>query len=107
VPNQTEERFARDVLEPLQAGGGLVRHEFEATTWHVHRFAKYTPDWTCTMPDLSLWFVEIKGGVIHEASRLRYRGHSMARPWHRWTMVQWERKAKLWRVVHDSQGKGL
>lgn len=101
--NATETRAFKDLVAPRLATGEIVRAEFEAITFHVHGFAKYTPDWTCWLPDGGLWLIEVKGAHIREKDKLRFLAHAKARPWLRWSMVQWDRKERRWRVRYDKK----
>lgn len=104
--NQTETRAFRDLIAPRLATGEIVRAEFEAITFHVHGFAKYTPDHVCWMPPecpYDLWLIEVKGAHVREKDKLRFLGHAKARPWLRWTMVQWSRAEKRWIVRYDKK----
>lgn len=98
-PNQTERRFAIDVLDPMLGQGEILRYEYEAITFHIHGVAKYTPDYVTWLPEGGLWVFEVKGAHIHEKDRIRWKAHSKARPWIRWTMVQWQ--DQQWKTLYD------
>ena len=97
--NQTEERFARDILDPLVASGELVRYEFEAITFHVHDVAKYTPDYIGWTPDERIRAYEVKGAHIRQKDLIRWKAHSRERRWISWSIWQW--KDRRWTLVHN------
>lgn len=102
VMNKTETRCAREILAPLVARGEIARYEFEPATWHIHGGTRYTPDFVAWCPDGTLWCVEVKGGLIRPQDRDRFKAHALARPWMRWTMMQWMGAARGgWHVVDD------
>jgi len=104
VPNKTEARFARDILDPMVARGDLVRYEYEGLTFHVHAaHSRCTPDYVgYDANDRPVPF-EVKGFKVHEASVLRMKVHAAARPWLRWRI--YARRDGAWRVTFDSAGR--
>lgn len=98
VPNQTELRYAREVLEPMLRAGDILRYEFEAVTWHLPNVGTYTPDYLIVLPDNSLCCAEVKGGHVRPQSLVRWKAHSAARPWIRWVLTQYVNRE--WTVLH-------
>lgn len=104
--NLTETRAFRMLIAPRIAKGEIVRAQFEAMTLHVHGVCKYTPDWCCWMPPecaYPIWLIEVKGAHIREKDVLRFKAATKEYPWLRFSMVQWDRKEKKWRVRYDKQ----
>lgn len=99
--NQTESRFAREVLDAWVAAGRIVRYEYEAVTFRVPNVGACTPDF-CGWDEAGrpLLF-EVKGWKIHEASVLRMKAHAAARPWLRWLIFA--RRNGSWEVYFDSR----
>jgi len=103
VPNQTEMRFAREVLDPMVARGELARYDYEGLTFFVYDSgSRCTPDWIGWTPDGTPVPFEVKAWKVHEATVLRMKLHAAARPWLRWRI--YSRRDGAWRLHFDSQG---
>ncbi len=99
IPNRTEQRFAREVLDPMVARGEILSYEFEPVTFHLLDVARYTPDYLGRLPGGGLRAFEVKRQQVWEKDKIRWKAHSKARPWIWWTMVK--REGQGWKVIHD------
>lgn len=100
VPNATEVRFAREVLDPLVLSGYLVRYECEGMTLRIPNVGACTPDYVGWTPDGVPVLFEVKGCAVHEATVLRMKAHAAARPWLRFLI--YKRKDRRWVKHFDS-----
>lgn len=103
VPNATEARFAREVLDPLVVSGYIVRYECEGMTLRIPNVGACTPDFVGWRPDGVPVLFEVKGHTVHEASVLRMKAHAAARPWLRF--VVHKRRDGGWVKHFDSDGQ--
>lgn len=70
--NGTETAYAR-ILELQKANGTIKDWWFEAMTLKLATDCRYTPDFMVQMPDDSIEFHEIKGGIWRDDSRVKIR----------------------------------
>lgn len=102
VMNQTEARYARDVMDIQVAGGTCLRYEFEGLTFRIPEIGIYTPDFVGWMADGSLWCHEVKNRQIWPKDVIKFKAAARERPWIRWTLTQW--KDGRWTVLHNRGG---
>ena len=89
VMNKTEARYAVELVARKRMGE--VRWwRFEGMTLRIANGARYTPDFTVLPADGPLEFVEIKAGVMHEASIVRLKVAASLYPF-RFVLVRFAR----------------
>jgi len=92
VMNSSEERYARDVLDPMIAAGELHEWLFEPVTFRLGHDARFTPDFLLVYPDGSLELVDFKGHQ-EEAALVRVKAAASRYPWFAWSIVNRRRRA--------------
>ena len=89
--NSTERRYAEHVLEPMEFAGEITGWMFEGLKFRVAEGAFYKPDFNVFYPDGVIENIEIKGGEIHEASRVRFLAvrENFIKTMFRFKLMQW------------------
>ena len=92
--NGTEQRYADYVLKPSQHVREIDSWMYEGLRFKLADGAWYKPDFNVWYPDGRLVNIEIKGGIIHEATVVRVKVAREIHPWCTFEIWQW--KNKVW-----------
>ncbi len=93
--NGTEERFAFFLDSEIKAGH-ILSYKYEAVTLKLAPKTTYCPDFMVIRPDC-IEFIEIKGGMITDIGRAKFKIAAEIYPWFVWRMIQW--KGKKWTEI--------
>ncbi len=93
--NSTERRYEQYILEPSRIAGEVLRWTFEGLRFRLADGAWYKPDFNVIMPDGLLVNIEVKGGIIHEATIVRVKVAREAHSWCKFEVWQWKGGAWL------------
>ena len=103
--NGTERRYADYVLEPSRHVGEIDSWMYEGLRFKLADGAWYKPDFNVFYPDGQLINIEIKGGIIHEATVVRIK---VAREAHLWCKFQvWQWKGGAWLEKNRALGSSI
>jgi hypothetical protein len=73
VMNKTEEKWSKEVLEPLKASGKVLHSEFEAMTFRLAKLTGWTPDFMLLYADGLIEFVDVKGTQANDEQAQRVK----------------------------------
>ena len=93
--NSTERRYEQYVLEPSRMAGEVHSWMFEGLRFRLAEGSHYTPDFNVWHADGRVEQIEIKGGIIHEASVVRVKVARERFPWTTFRILQWKGGAWL------------
>lgn len=98
-----DEEIYGDILEGRRRRGMILGHEFQLEKFRLGEGSWYTPDFRVIEADRLITFIEVKGGVIREAARVRFLVAADLHPY-RFAMIYHEPKKKGggWRLIHDT-----
>lgn len=99
IPNQTELRYADEILEPMRSSGEILRYEFEGLTLFIPDLGRYTPDYVLWLPSGGIAVDEVKGGHLWPDKVMKFKASAKERPWVPHRMTQW--KDGRWTVLHN------
>lgn len=99
--NQTEARFEREYLKPLQAAGRIDAYGFEIEKVKVGSDTCWlTIDFTIVWADGQIERVDVKGGgPAEEDARVKMKAAALQYPHYHWSWWIYQGKAKGWKVV--------
>jgi len=87
--NGVERKYSETVLDPMRLAGEITAWSFEGLKFRAAGGAFYKPDFNLFYPDGRLVNIEIKGGIIHEASRVRFLAVQERFPWFGFKLIQY------------------
>ncbi len=79
--NKTEERYARQVLEPRRMAGELVAYRFEAFTLRFGKGCTWTPDYYVLHSDMAVELIDVKGTRKGDEQAQRFKIRLAAQEW--------------------------
>ena len=73
--NSTEEKYAREILDPLKSTGEILHYEFESVTLKLAKLASWNPDFMALYADGTIEFVDVKGSnpAVEQAQRVKVK----------------------------------
>lgn len=101
-----DEELYGEILEGRKLRGEILDHSFQPQKFRLGDGSWYTPDFRVIENDRLITFVEVKGGVIREAARVRFLVAADLHPY-RFVMTYHEPKKKGggWKLLHDTHGE--
>ena len=98
-----DEEIYGEILDVRKIRGEIIDHAFQPEKFRLGDGSWYTPDFRVIENDRLITRLEIKGGVIREAARVRFLVAAGLHPY-RFVMVYHEPKKRGggWKLIHDT-----